>query len=136
MTPSHVNAAIPSVPDGAPSWVYVVAVAAAVIVAAITGAPTIIEKWRGSTSPKDNKPDPLPALTHPAIPAAAAAEPPTDTLRSMIVDLQARLTRSENREDDMQERVVKLTGDLATAHARIASLERQIEVMTMDRRSG
>jgi predicted nucleic acid-binding Zn-ribbon protein len=113
--------------------VYVVAVAAAVIVAAITGAPTIIEKLRANTS-KDTKPDQAPALTQP-IPAVTG-EPPTDTLRSMIVDLQARLTRSENREDEQQERVVKLTGELATAHARITSLERQIEVMTMDRRSG
>lgn len=127
--------AIPAVPDGAPPWVYVVAVAAAVIVAAITGAPTIIEKLRANTTPKDTKPDPPPALTQP-IAVTTGVEPPTDTLRSMIVDLQARLTRSENREDEQQERVVKLTGDLATAHARITSLERQIEVMTMDRRGG
>lgn len=131
-----ITQAIPDVPDGAPPWVYVVAVAAAVIVAAITGAPTIIEKLRANTTPKDTRLDPHPAtvLTQP-IPAIPA-EPPTDTLRTMIVDLQARLTRSENREDEQQERVVKLTGDLATAHARITSLERQIEVMTMDRRSG
>lgn len=129
----ELSQAIPDVPDGAPPWVYVVAVAAAVIVAAITGAPTIIEKLRANTS-KDTKPDQAPALTQP-IPAVTG-EPPTDTLRSMIVDLQARLTRSENREDEQQERVVKLTGELATAHARITSLERQIEVMTMDRRSG
>lgn len=127
--------AIPAVPDGAPPWVYVVAVAAAVIVAAITGAPTIIEKLRANTTPKDTKPDPAPALTQP-IAVTPGVEPPTDTLRSMIVDLQARLTRSENREDEQQERVVKLTGELATAHARITSLERQIEVMTMDRRGG
>jgi hypothetical protein len=130
----ELSQAIPDVPDGAPPWVYVVAVAAAVIVAAITGAPTIIEKLRANTS-KDTTPDPSPAVTQPAIPMIGG-EPPTDTLRSMIADLQARLTRSENREDEQQERVVKLTGELATAHARITSLERQIEVMTMDRRSG
>ena len=108
---------------------YVVAVAAAVIVAAITGAPSIIEKWRAPAK-ADPKPDPPAAVTQPALPAVAG-ETPTDTLRSMIVDLQTRLNRSETRED---ERVVKLTGELATARAKIDSLERQIEIMAMDRR--
>jgi hypothetical protein len=124
--------AIPDVPDGAPSWVYVVAVVAAVVVAGITGAPTIIEKLRAGG--KDSKPDP-PAASTVTQPVPAVGEPPTDTLRSMIVDLQTRLTRSETREDELQERVVKLTGDLATAHQKIVSLERQIEIMAMDRRA-
>lgn len=124
--------AIPEVPEGAPSWVYVVAVVAAVVVAAITGAPTIIEKLRAGSKPAT--PDPPAAVTQPALPVVGG-EPPTDTLRSMIVDLQTRLTRSENREDELQERVVKLTGDLATAHQKIVSLERQIEIMAMDRRA-
>lgn len=125
--------AIPEVPEGAPSWVYVVAVAAAVIVAAITGAPTIIEKLRADTSTKDNKPDPGPA-TQPV--PAVVAEPPTDTLRSMITDLQMRLTKSEDKEDKQQAQIVELTRQLATAQAEIAALRSQIQVMTMDRRSG
>lgn len=125
--------AIPEVPEGAPSWVYVVAVAAAVIVAAITGAPTIIEKLRADTSTKDNKPDPGTA-TQPV--PAIAAEPPTDTLRSMITDLQMRLTKSEDKEDKQQAQIVELTRQLATAQAEIAALRSQIQVMTMDRRSG
>lgn len=128
----EVSQAVPSVPEGAPPWVYVVAVAAAVIVAAITGAPSIIEKWRAPAK-ADPKPDPPAAVTQPALPAVAG-ETPTDTLRSMIVDLQTRLNRSETREDELQERVVKLTGELATARAKIDSLERQIEIMAMDRR--
>lgn len=114
---------------------YVVAVGAAVIVAAITGAPTIIEKWRSNpANPVATKPDPAPALTATQPVPAVGVEPPTDTLRSMITDLQARLTRSEAREDELQERVVNLTRDLATAHARVSSLERQIEVLSMGRR--
>lgn len=131
---SHANAAIPTVPDGAPSWVYVVAVAAGVIVAAITGAPTIIEKWRGNSTAKDRKSDP--PVTPAPPPPTAAVEPPTDTLRSMITDLQARLTKAEDKEDKSQANIVELTRQLATAQAEIAALRSQIQVLTMDRRSG
>lgn len=123
---------LPEYSDSAPPWVYVVGVAAFVIVAAITAAPSIIEKLRVPTKAEPPKPD-LSAATSP-LPATGAALPETDTLRSMIIDLQSRLTRSETREDELQERVVTLTGDLATAHAKITSLERQIEIMAMDRR--
>lgn len=132
--------AVPAVPEGAPSWVYVVAVAAAVIVAGITGAPSIIEKWRApKQSTKDDKAEPAAALVqtqpHPPV-LAAAASAETDTLRSMIADLQQRLNRSEAREDELQERVVTLTGELATARAEISSLRSQVQILTMDRRSG
>jgi peptidoglycan hydrolase CwlO-like protein len=125
--------AIPDVPDGAPPWVYVVAVAAAVIVAAITGAPTIIEKLRANTStPKDAKSSAAPETQ----PMPQVVEPPTDTLRSMIIDLQARLTKAEDKEDKSQVQIVELTRQLATAQAQIESLRSQIQVMQMDRRSG
>lgn len=122
--------AIPAVADGAPPWVYVVAVVASLIVAMITAAPTIIEKARANTTPPV---EPKKELTSES---GDRPEPPTDTLRSMIIDLQARLTRSENREDELQERVVQLTDALATARGEIAALRSQIQIMSMDRRSG
>jgi septal ring factor EnvC (AmiA/AmiB activator) len=112
--------------------VYVVGVAAFVIVAAITAAPSIIEKWRAAPAKPDPKPDPAPpAITQPV---PVATEPPTDTLRSMISDLQARLTKSEDKEDALQKQVVELTGQLATARAEIAALRSQLQVMSMGRR--
>lgn len=124
---------LPEYSDGAPPWVYLVGVAAFVIVALITAAPSIIEKWRAGAAPA--KPDPEPAATTGALPAAAA-EPPTDTLRSMIADLQARLTKAEDKEDKSQTQIVELTRALATAQAEIAALRSQIQVMSMGRRDG
>jgi septal ring factor EnvC (AmiA/AmiB activator) len=114
--------------------VYLVGVAAFVIVALITAAPNIIEKWRAGT-PAAKPDNPEPAATTGASPAAVA-EPPTDTLRSMIADLQARLTKAEDKEDKSQTQIVELTRALATAQAEIAALRSQIQVMSMGRRDG
>lgn len=123
---------IPAVPEGAPSWVYVVAVVAGLLVVLIGALPTIIEKLQGSTSP--TPPPAVPDRPQSGSPPAEPAEernPPTDTLRSMILDLQGRLTRSEQREDALQERLLEMTDQLATARAKITQLESQVQMLSM-----
>lgn len=51
----------------------------------------------------------------------------------MILDLQGRLTRSEQREDALQERLLEMTRKLATAEAEIAQLRSQVQVLSMRR---
>lgn len=124
---------IPTVPEGSPPWVYVVAVVAALLVVLIGALPTIIEKLRGATQPALPVPD-RPAATQPLVAAVEGdRSPPTDTLRSMIVDLQGRLNRSEEREDALQERLLEMTRKLATAEAEIAQLRSQVQVLSMRR---
>jgi hypothetical protein len=131
---------IPAVPDGSPPWVYVVAVVAALLVVFIGALPTIIEKVRGTgTQPPPPVPDRPAGSTQP-LKAIEDGSPPTDTLRSMIVDLQGRLTRSEQREDELQKNLLEMTRSLATAEAGLASareeierLRTQIQMLTMRR---
>jgi hypothetical protein len=128
---------VPAVPDGSPAWVYVVAAAAGVLVVLIGAAPSIIEKLRSSpaTKPPPSTGDSPGNLTAPLpMPSPPGdSSPPTDTLRAMILDLQGRLTRSEQREDTQQERLLEMTRKLATAEAEIAALRSQVQMMTMRR---
>lgn len=122
---------IPAVPEGSPPWVYVVAVVAALLVVLIGALPTIIEKLRPATPPSPALPPDRPAGGTQPVKAIEDGSPPTDTLRSMIVDLQGRLTRSEQREDVLQERLIEMTRKLATAEAEIAQLRSQVQVLSM-----
>jgi len=133
MTASQ-GSVIPAVPEGSPTWVYVVAVVAGLLVVLIGALPTIIEKLRPAqpTTTPPAVPDRPASGAQPSEPAEERS-PPTDTLRAMILDLQGRLTRSEQREDALQERLLEMTDQLATARAKITQLESQVQMLSMRR---